>query len=51
MVGSDPQATWNHQVQSREQVQAALEGRIRHWSEHGFGACRRQNRFSSREIA
>jgi ribosomal-protein-alanine N-acetyltransferase len=37
MVGSDPQVTWNHQVQSREQAQAALEGRIRHWSEHGFG--------------
>jgi ribosomal-protein-alanine N-acetyltransferase len=37
MVGSDPQVTWSHQLQSRQQAQAALEGRIRHWEEHGFG--------------
>jgi RimJ/RimL family protein N-acetyltransferase len=37
MVGSDPQVTWTSQVQSRQQAQAALEGRIRHWEEHGFG--------------
>jgi RimJ/RimL family protein N-acetyltransferase len=36
-VGSDPQVTWTHQVQSRDQAQAALEGHIRHWAQHGFG--------------
>jgi ribosomal-protein-alanine N-acetyltransferase len=37
MVGSDPQVAWNHQIQSREQAQAALERRIQHWQDHGFG--------------
>lgn len=37
MVGSDPQVTWNHKAQSRDQAQIALEKRLRHWVDHGFG--------------
>lgn len=37
LVGSDPHVTWNGQAITLEESRRVLEGRARHWGEHGFG--------------
>ena len=37
LVGSDPNVTWNGKAITLEESRRVLEGRARHWDEHGFG--------------
>jgi ribosomal-protein-alanine N-acetyltransferase len=36
-VGSDAEVTWDHRAHSLEETRAALDGKLRHAREHGFG--------------
>lgn len=37
LVGNDPRVTWNGKAVTLEESRKVLEGRARHWDEHGFG--------------
>ena len=37
LIGSDPRVTWHGKALALEESEAALQRRMQHWQEHGFG--------------